>query len=290
MYFGNEFSESAAALLKMAARGQENEAVEKVKSGELFVAPADHRPLVETLLAIKAPNLAFTLASKIHSENLASAEAAYLHALTNIYLNKEDAAISIATEATQHHGQTHDLLIVVGLAMLAVESLDNAGAMFQLTLERGGPTIALAYLAEVLRLMKRNKDALACFDQCFTRGCKDAEAFYLAGNAYYDAGQIDKAIQNYEKSVEVKPWYIDSHDALNKTIWEHRQGKRLLNSIEAAIAIHPDLLELKLKRAQYRVVSGALETAWRELDASVQEYGRIPRLMNELTKVRQLLM
>lgn len=289
MYFGNEFSEGATALLKMAARGQEVVAVEKANAGEIQVTEKDLRPFVETLLAIKAPELAFTIASKMHSDMPRSADAAYLHALTNVYLKKEDTAISIATEATQTHGQTHELLMVVGLAMLAVESLQNAGSMFQLTLERGGKPIALAYLAEVLRLMRRTKDALACFEQCFSKGCKDAEAYYLAGNAFYDAGQIDKAVQSYEKSVEAKPWYIDAHDALNKTLWEHRQGSGLLHSFESAIAAHPDLLELKLKRAHYRVVAGQLETAERELAASLEEHGPNARLVSELDSVRNLI-
>ena len=289
MYFGFDFSESATALLKQAARGREKEAIAKFNAGDVTVSVSEVKPFVETLLAFKAADLAYAVASKMHADNPALVEAAFLHALTNVYTKREDAGISIATEAIQKHGQQAGLFMVVGLAMLSVGSLQNAGSMFQQTLQRNGPVIALAYMGEVLRLMGRPKDAIACFEQCLGAGCIDAEAYYLAGNALYDDGKIDKAILHYEKAIEVKPWYIDAHDALNKTLWEHRRADGFMKSFETAAKAHPDLLELNLRQAHFFIMAGQLEAAGSILELSLQAFGPNPRILAELAGVREQL-
>ncbi len=288
-YFGFSFGEEGQKLLRLAARGNHQTALETFQTLSYRPMGEEQVAFVTTLLAIRATDVAVGVAHTLFRENPDSVDAAYLHALAEVYAGREDAAIRIAGDATNRLGQNPRLHTVVGLAMMSVGSLQNAGSILQAALQQQAAPIVFAYLAEVLRLMGRTKDALAVFQRCFAAGCTDAEAFFLAGNTHYDDGQIDLAIQYYDKALAQKPWYMDAHDTLNKTLWEHGQRDRFLQSFDVASNAVPDLLELKLRQAHYRIMAGKLELAANELENCLTTFGPNARTLAELATVKEQL-
>lgn len=288
-YFGFDFSEEGRNLLRMAARGDLQTAL-KTFQGIAYHPGADEQAaLVTTLIAIRAMDVAAALAQAFFRENPDSIDAAYLHSLAEIYAGRQDSAIRVASDATKRLGQHPRLHTAIGLAMMSVESLQNAATTFQAALQQQAEPIVYAYLAEVLRLMGRTNDALGVFQRCFAEGCTDAEAYYLAGNALHDDGQIDLALQHYEKAVSLKPWYLDAHDILNKTLWEYGKRDHFLESFNSASVAMPDLLELRLRQAHYRIVAGELKQAESGLEDCLATFGPEAGTLSELATVKEQL-
>lgn len=288
-YFGFSFGEVGQELLRRAARGEHQTALETFHSHSYRPSGAEQDAFITTLLAIRATDVAVGVAHALFRENPDSVDAVYLHALAEVYAGREDTAIRIAGDATNRLGQHPRLHTVVGLAMMSVGSLQNAGSILQAALQQQAAPIVFAYLAEVLRLMGRTKDALGVFQRCFAAGCTDAEAYFLAGNTHYDDGQIDLAIQYYEKALAQKPWYMDAHDTLNKTLWEHGRRDRFLQSFDAASDALPDLLELRLRHAHYCIMAGKLDLAASTLEDCLTTFGPNARTLSELATVKEQL-
>ena len=287
MDVGYTFSNDGAEALRLAAAGEEGAAIDSIGAGSLTPGEEDYAALIATLISIRAFALASALAKKFHRDNPASATAAYWHAMSEIHNSREDQAIGIATAAMQRTGQTPELMSVVGLALLSVQSLTNAGKAFQVALQQQAKPIVLAYLAEVLRLMGKTEQAIAVMTQCFNSGCNDAEAHFLAGSVYYDAGQIDKAVRHYDQALGLRPFYIDAHDALNRTLWEHGQKDKFLSSFTIACERYPQLLELKLRHAHFYIMAGKLERASEILEACERDFAPNARVLSELAEVRR---
>lgn len=288
-YFGFSFGEEGQELLRLAARGEYQTALDTFHSFSYRPTGAEQEAFVTTLLAIRATDVAAGVASVLFRENPDSVDTVYLHALAEIYAGREDAAIRVATDATKRLGQHPCLYTAVGLAMMSVESLQKAATTFQVALQQQAKPIVYAYLAEVLRLMGRTKDALGVFQRCFSEGCTEAEAYYLAGNAFYDDGQIDLALQHYEKAISHKPYYLDAHDVLNKVLWEHRKRDQFLESFNTASVAMPDFLELRLRQAHYRIVAGELKQAESGLEDCLATFGPEARTLSELATVKEQL-
>ncbi len=287
MDFGYSFSNDGAEALRLAAAGEEGAAIDAVGSGALTPSEGDCAPLVAALIAIRSFALASAIAKKHHRDNPASATAAYWHAMTEIHTQREAEAISVANAAMQHMGQTPELMSVVGLALLSVESLENAGKAFQNALQQQANPIVFAYLAEVLRLMGQPEQAVAVMARCFSSGCNDPEAYFLAGNAHYDAGQIQTAINHYDQALGLRPYYVDAHDALNRVLWEHGQKDKFLNSFVVATERFPALLELKLRHAHFYIMAGKLDKAAEVLEQCEHEFAPNARVISELAEVRR---
>lgn len=287
MDVGYTFSNDGAEILRLAAAGEEGAAIDNIGTGSLTPDESDYAPLIATVISLRSFALASALAKKFHRDSPASAAAAYWHAMSEIHEQREDQAIGVATAAMQRMGQTPDLMSVVGLALLSVGSLENAGKAFQSALQQQAQPIVFAYLGEVLRLMGQAEQAISVLARCFSGGCNEPEAYFLAGNAYYDAGQIDKAISHYDQALGMRPYYIDAHNALNRTLWEHGRKDKFLSSFTVACERYPGLLELKLRHAHFYIMAGKLERAIEILEGCERNFAPNARVISELAEVRR---
>lgn len=288
-YFGFDFSAEGQALLRLAARGEEDAATGRFNAGTYRPIGAEYDQLMNALIAIKSYTLATTISRALYAENPSLLAHAYWRGIVDVHAGRPDEAISVAGDAVKRLGQHNSLYRVIGLAMMSVGSLNNAGSVLQNALKLRETPIALAYLAEVLRLMGRTRDALAVFERCFALGCTDAEAYYLAGNALYDAGQIDQAITRYQQAVAAKPWYLDAQDVLNKTLWEHGRHTDFLKSFETASTALPDLLFIRLRHAYFLIMAGKLADAVHLLETCLETYGPNARVYSELATAKAQL-
>lgn len=291
-YFGAHFSDKSQHFVNLAARGQENAAILEFQAGSFRPTAAEYKSLTTCLIDIKATELASAIAQKIYRENPRAIEAIQYAALTELYCQRPDEAIKIASEGSKFVGQNPSIHHVVGLAMMSVGSLENAGSIFQAALQMSNMPplpIAFSYLGEVLRLMGRTNDALALHTKCFQSGCTDAEAYFLAGNAHYDAGQIDTAISHYQKAITQKPYYLDAHDVLNKTLWEHGRRADFMKSFETAARELPQVIAIQLRHAYFRILAGKLAEAANQLENCLTTFGPNARVYAELANVKQQL-
>jgi len=276
-------------MLHSVGHGREQEAITSFHEGDFRPEPIEHRAFIQMLIDIKANDLASAVALKVYGEDKVSIDNIVSAARSQLHCQRPDDAIKIASDGTTALGPNPTLHLIVGLAMMSVGSLDNAGSVIQNALKMNAEAIGMAYLGEVLRLMGRLDEAITCHERCLTAGCKEAEAFLLAGNAYYDDGQIGKALNHYEKAVVLKRHYIDAHDTLNKALWEHGEHTNFLKSFDLAIEKLPSLLALRLRQAYFRILAGKLDDATAQLEECLEAFGPNARIYAELASVKQQL-
>lgn len=274
-------------MLHAVGHGREAEAITTFRQGSFRPELVEHRAFIQMLIDIKAYDLASAVALTVYNEDKSALDNIISAARAELYAQRPDDAIKIASDGATALGPHPSLHLIVGLAMMSVGSLDSAGAVIQAALKMDAEAIGLAYLGEVLRLLGRNEEAILCHERCFNAGCKDAEAYLLAGNTYYDAGQIGKAINYYEKAVLTKRHFIDAHDTLNKALWEHGEHTNFIKSFDIAIEKLPSLLELRLRQAHYRILSGQLVDAAKQLDDCLTFFGPNARIYAELASVKK---
>lgn len=276
-------------MLHAVGHGREQEAIATFNEGTFRPASLEHKAFIQMLIDIRAYDLASKVALAVYNEDKSSIDNIVSAARAELYCKRPDNAIKIASDGTNALGQNPTLHLIVGLAMMSVGSLENAASVIQNALKMNAEAIGMAYLGEVLRLMGRLDDALLCHEKCLAAGCKDAEAFLLAGDAYYDVGNIGKALNHYEKAVVLKRHYIDAHDTLNKALWEHGEHTNFLKSFDRAIEKLPSLLELRLRQAYFRILAGKLEDAAAQLEECLEAFGPNARIFAELASVKQQL-
>lgn len=287
--FDGNFSEGCQLMLHAVGRGREAEAISTFRQGSFRPTAIEHKAFIDMLIDIQARDLASAVALASYNEDKRSLTNVACAARAELYCNRPDEAIKIVNDSTAVLGTNPNLLLIVGLAMMSVGSLDKAGSIIQAALKTQPDAIGLSYLGEVLRLMGRLDDAILCHERCLNAGCNHAEAFLLAGNAYYDAGNIDKALAHYEKAVVLKRHFIDAHDTLNKALWEHGKYSNFLKSFERAIETLPSLLTLRLRFAYFRILAGKLEDAATQLEECLEMFGPNARVYAELANVKQQL-
>lgn len=287
--FDGNLSEGCQRLQHAVGHGREAEAVDSFMQGTFRPERAEHKTFIQMLIDIKAFKLASIVAQTAYSEDHLSLDNIYCAALTELYCQRPDAAIKIVTDGTNALGPNPHLHLIAGLSMMSVGSLKNAGTAIQAAMQMKEVPIGFAYLGEVLRLMGNFDQAIACHERCFKAGCTDAEAYLLAGHAYYDAGHIGKAINHFEKAVVLKRHYIDAHDTLNKTLWEHGEHANFMKSFELATEAMPSLLILRLRHAYFRILAGKLDDANTQLEECLTMFGPNARVYAELATVKQQL-
>lgn len=285
--FGFEFSAECTATLDKVCAGHETDALRLFHRSNAALSDNEFNNLMNVLIGIRALKLASEVARAQYQRNTQSVLALYWYGLAEVHAGRPDDAIALMSDGIRRLGQQPALYLIVGLAMMSVGSLQHAGTTFQSAMGMpGAPAVGLAYIGEVLRLMGQFDQAVACHQKCLGDGCKDAEAFYLAAIANYDAGQIDQASLCYEKALAAKPYYLDAHDAYNKILWEHGRRAEFMRSFETASKQLPDLLPLELRHVHFRILSGQIKAANDQLDGCLSRFGASARLCAELANVK----
>jgi Tfp pilus assembly protein PilF len=120
-----------------------------------------------------------------------------------------------------------------------------------------------------------------------------AEAFYNMGSAYNDKGDKDKAIECYEKAIEIKP---DKHEAFNNMglAYSNKGDKdKAIECYQKAIEIKPDFHEAYVNLGFYLIKFGKIEDAkpillkaieLGDLDTSNMNLGHVYLCKNEEAK------
>jgi tetratricopeptide (TPR) repeat protein len=88
---------------------------------------------------------------------------------------------------------------------------------------------------------------------------------YNIGNAFMEKGQIDEAIAQYQKSLEINPNYAYAHNNLGNALF--RKGK-----LNASIAEYQKTLEINPDLAETRTNLGHALLQKGQLDAAIEQY------------------
>ncbi len=108
------------------------------------------------------------------------------------------------------------------------------------------PTILKA--AEIKLILKQYLQALTTLDQVFMRDPQNAEGYYLAGHVFYEMKDTGRAINSYQKAVDINPEMRKAWVQLGDVLLEMR-NPRAINYLDNAIRLDTTDAELYHKKA-----------------------------------------
>ena len=99
---------------------------------------------------------------------------------------------------------------------------------------------------------------------------QEATSFYNLGIAQRRAGDMDAAIESFQRSVSLVPHYAEAQTALANTLSESDRFAESLNHFRAAIAANPDVAGIRHDLGVALVRSGDLESAAQAFAAAIR--------------------
>jgi tetratricopeptide (TPR) repeat protein len=167
-----------------------------------------------------------------------------------------------------HRRLALELIDVMRGEMLLARSPDwNEQAMAEITervygsLDYSAHANALRNLAKVLGWAGKFDEADERARQAVKGLPNDANAHYLAGNAFWRDARLDDAIAEFEQAVQIDPDYTDALVQLGYVLLENQQADAALNYFQRALRTDPEQVELYVAVGDIHAERGDLDKA-----------------------------
>ncbi len=184
-----------------------------------------------------------------------------------------------------------DAYNLYGLALAMVDRPLEALYQFDQALERN-PRYVEAHLnrAVLLNGLGRTEEAAASFAMAEAFGRPDETGFpVVVGNRlanahaaladeYRNAGASEEAITQYRRALALRPGYVDIGLSLSRTLLEAQRYEEAAESLDAVLAVRPELLDALLLRGLTSYLRGEHATAGRVWDRAAVAHPGDPRV------------
>ncbi len=180
---------------------------------------------------------------------------------------------------TKLSGQlTYFTLVTMGMAHYSTQDWDRAVALLSDALTAAAELAAAGEAVEAqgevffsrgnAYLFKGEVDrAIADYDRAIELKPDLAEAYNNRGNAYWNKGEVDRAIADYDRAIELKPDYAEAY--YNRGIAYRNKGE-----VDRAIADYDRAIELKPDYAEAYNNRGIAYWNKGEVDRAIADYDR----------------
>jgi len=97
-----------------------------------------------------------------------------------------------------------------------------------------GDSIADAYCNLGTRIARRNvSKAIDCFTKCLKENPRHFEAHYNLANLYAEVGNLALAKVHYQISIEIEPYFSNSHFNLGLTLAMNKEIEEAIHSLQS---------------------------------------------------------
>jgi tetratricopeptide (TPR) repeat protein len=230
------------------------------------------------------------------------------------YLNLKNNALAISalTRAVQLKSTTAATYIGLGQAYFNMQKYDeclqalNQGEPFLANIKQGAEE--QRYNLYRLRAsadlhLQKSAEAVEDLTQALRTGKSDWTDFLLLGNAYYNLGRFDDAIQALQKATSMKPGQSDVADFLGKTYFKKgvkelsaKQYAQAIGSLQKAKEtesqngyIDYNIAEAYLFQKNYKEAEKSLNQAAALLPSSAEVYQRLGLVLEKQKKWDQAI-
>lgn len=132
------------------------------------------------------------------------------------------------------------------------------------------------------RKIQHPQKAIECYLKIYEQGKNVPEFLFNLGCAYYDLGDETQTEQLLKNAIELKPDYVEAHEALNKFYWENSQHDKFLKSYKNGIAIEQNSPSLRYSYAAHLIMAQREDDAQQVLEDSLKHFGRTPTFSHAL--------
>jgi tetratricopeptide (TPR) repeat protein len=221
-------------------------AIEFVKKGNYSAAI----PLFD--LAIKSnPNQNFLYYHRGNAKFLAE----------NYSSAKQDFSKSISIEGT------FEAYVKLGLIYLQEQSLDLASSQMKsaFSLRPQDPQVNF-YLGLINNRMENYVDAMVYWDNYMASKPRQSEAYYGRGEALFQIGEVDKAIDDFKMAIYFDATNIYAHEWLAKAYKEKSDLENSIKHYTMCVELSQENNDFLLRRAELYQLAGKIEKACEDLE------------------------
>ncbi len=93
----------------------------------------------------------------------------------------------------------------------------------------------------------------------------DAVTYYNRGNAYFEKGQHDQAISDYNKALEINPRYAEAYNNRGNAYSEKGQYDQAISDFNKALEINPRYAGAYNNRGIAYMLKGKYDKAWEDV-------------------------
>lgn len=185
------------------------------------------------------------------------------------------AKINRALQLNEHDARLH---IVQGIALRGQECYREALAAFDKAIELAtlhSPSGVTAAQNKAMTLRADNQPGAAVAALKFLTGSdsRNPEALFIKACAHYDAGEYPQTETDLKLAIELRPEYVDAHEALNKLYWEREDDQEFLASYRAGVDKAPQSKELRYSFAAQSILANRREEAKDILRRAIDDFG-----------------
>jgi tetratricopeptide (TPR) repeat protein len=212
-------------------------------------------------------------------------------------------AALLLTSLTEEGPAFADAFNLLGLSLALVDRHSDALGAFDQAL-RVNPRYVEAYLnrAVILNQLGREDEAQTSMARAEELGAADesgypavvanklANAHLSLANDYRAAGSIDRAIEQYERALALRPSFQDIRLALGRALIEAGRYPEAVRALDEVLRVRPTWLDGMLLRGLAAYLQGDLETAgtiWDDASARHPEEPRLEIYRSMLARRRQ---
>ncbi len=106
------------------------------------------------------------------------------------------------------------------------------------------------------------KDSITFWDYVIEKGQEDVPlAYHNRGLTYYKAGRLDKAVEDFDKALALKPDYVDARCSLGMVFFKLGFPDKAIESFDKAIALKPTCFMAYNNRGLVYMQTGRLDLA-----------------------------
>jgi tetratricopeptide (TPR) repeat protein len=125
---------------------------------------------------------------------------------------------------------------------------------------------ALGNRGVTLQKLGRSAEALASQDRALALRPDYVEAHNNRGNALQALGRFDAALASYDLALAARPDYAEAHNNRGNALKRLKRFDEALASYDRAVAARPDYAEAHVNKSLVLLLTGNLETGWREFE------------------------
>jgi tetratricopeptide (TPR) repeat protein len=177
--------------------------------------------------------------------------------------NKHERAVELIAKAIGINPNMAEPYSNIGLALRALERLDEALASYDKALAiKPDYTEAYNNRGNVLKDLNRQDDALASYDKALALKPNYADAHFNRGNALLDLKRLDEALTSYDKALALKPDYADVYTNRATVLKDLKRLDAAIADYDRAIAIKPDFAGAYWNKSLALLLVGDFANGW----------------------------
>ncbi len=198
-----------------------------------------------------------------------------------------EQAIENLKQAQKEHAQNNRILSALAYVYQQYEEYLPALDLYDQVLASSPQDIQCLHNKGVIyRLIGKPLESIGYYQKIAALNRPYPELYFNLGCAFYDSQNLPLAVQNLQQAIQLKPDYIDAHEALNKLFWEQNDQSRFLSSYHQAFQHSANSAPLLFSYAAMLIMSEQKDKAQAVLESSIQKVGRDPQFLHALAVIK----